>query len=141
MWKGTRPKTFLEAISEESSLRVGYRFGNIDAKKIGNASRYANCGWPNAIPNDFIFKGSPRVVLWALDKDGIKKGEQIHFIYNISYAPLVFGVQKLLGSSKMRAHFSKSLSFRIEEWKQAKQHENKEALMTVSALKVIFFSL
>jgi Ankyrin repeats (3 copies)/SET domain len=99
------PNSFKEHFNSEFSKEI-YLLDYTNATDYGNASRYANWGWPNATIQNFYVDGALHHALVASEPDGITAGEEIYWDYGIYCIDLAFGKQKILGREKMREFFS-----------------------------------
>ena len=102
-------RSFKNRFNEENVSKRYYLSSNLDAEKVGDATRYTNWGWPNAVMTSIPYKGVTRSILVAADPAGIEKGEEILWDYSINETALAFGKQVILRRDKMRSFFSKGL--------------------------------
>ena len=118
-------KTFVEACSVEDE----YSTNHLNAKEIGNATRFANFGFPNTLLLGATAKGMDRQFL--VTGENLKKGEPILFSYGASAASKVYHrPHVLLGREKMREFFKPGLLTRINEGPQYEiQHVNYRSKM------------
>ena len=97
-------------LSEETA----YVMDSHDARNVGSATRWINCGFPNAIGGDVFAFGAKRYALMAVET--IKAGEEVLIDYGISQAALVFGTQKLLRRERMEAFFQSGLEPLVQQF-------------------------
>lgn len=110
--KLTRPKGFADAFAGVSQINE-YATERFDSRLVGNESRFANCGFPNAFLWTLAYKGSPHSYLFAV-KD-IKANEPIVWDYGITMTHLVFGTQTLFNKEAMTQFYLKKTSL---QWAQ-----------------------
>lgn len=118
--KLTQPKGFADAFAEVSQINA-YATERFDSRLVGNESRFANCGFPNAMLRTLVYKGSPHSFLIAT-KD-IEEGEPIVWDYGITMTHLVFGRQVLFNKESMRQFYLNKTS---ETWAQEAKTDIKQ---------------
>lgn len=93
-------KKFADNFSKEEIENSSYRgFNDIDAKIVGNESRFANCGFPNAMIQSVVINGIERTLFFALKT--IEPDDEILIDYGINMLYLIFGTQSLLNKDQM----------------------------------------
>ena len=101
-----RGMTLLERIALHKEASA-YYLRPYDAKTVGNACRFANSGWPNAVMDDVVADGASRGILIAGEK--ILKNSPIYWDYGITSIEITLGVQKILGEQEMLLYYENGL--------------------------------
>lgn len=101
-------RPFLEVFSPECKKATAYLFQRINAREMGNATRFINCGFPNLAPGAAHFPGVEQPILFAIET--IKKGECLYFDYGCDAADIIFGPQIIYNKEKMHAFFKPGLN-------------------------------
>lgn len=99
-------KRFADNFTEQTMQESAYRgFNKIDAKFVGNESRFANCGFPNAFILTAGIDGIERSLVLAIED--IEPGEPILLDYGIDMLYLIYGIQFILGKERMKSFYKK----------------------------------
>ncbi len=93
--------------SSEEAKKHAYLFKGFDAKEVGNATRFMNCGFSNVAPLPKVENGVVKVFFVA--HQPIQKGEPILYNYGGKAYDVTFGPQTLFNRDKMHAFFKKGL--------------------------------
>lgn len=97
------PRNLSDQMKNSFSEESPYCLFDVDARAIGNESRFFNCGFPNAFVQEIFEQGMTRDLVIALEE--IKPGEPILINYEWNSLYFFYSVQILLGKEKMIKFF------------------------------------
>lgn len=95
-----------------------YECDNVTAEEAGNAARFANHGFPNAVLAGLTVDGFKRKVLIIT---GVKAGKRVLWDYGIS-SELVWDKQQIFQRKTMRKYYEKGLKAVAQEYHDFFEH-------------------
>lgn len=107
--------------TQSFSKKTEYLFFPYDAKKRGNVGRFANTGFPNAIPSSVNVQGYKENILISIEEEGISSGEEILWDYGLSYGTLAWGISQF-NRKKVRNFFKEGLLKKIVALHKKEEH-------------------
>lgn len=102
-----------ETFFPEGAKKFAYFFNGFDAREVGNATRFMNCGFPNASPLPMVENGVAKVIFVAHQL--IQKGEPILYNYGGKAYDVTCGPQILFNRDQMHAFFKPGLEAILKE--------------------------
>lgn len=115
---------FPDTFPKDRKEKCAYLFNDFDAKKVGNATRFINNGFPNTIALGFVEEGVDKHLL--ISAEPIGEGEQLLFNYGAKAYDVTYGPETLFHREKIHAFFQKGLDA-LQKEKIAREAEIEKA--------------